>query len=318
MKYDVVAIGELLIDFTTEHSQKDGYPVMAAHPGGAPTNYLAALAKYGRSTALVAKLGDDAFGRMLRETVRSAGISDQAICVTENAFTTLAFVTRDESGERSFSFARKPGADMLLKEEEIPLELLEQTEVVHFGTVSMTDEPARSTHRAVIPKVREMGKLISFDPNLREPLWKDLKEAKEQMLWGISQTDVLKISDYEVEFLYGCSPEEGAEKILRDSPVQLVFVTLGKDGCYFANRKASGHVPGLTGLNVVDTTGAGDIFGGSAMYGILSSGKAPGELEEEELRKITRFACTAAGLSTTHVGGIPSVPDIEEVMARLK
>lgn len=317
MSYDVLAIGELLIDFTSEAAQADGYPVMAAHPGGAPTNYLAALAKYGVSTALFAKVGNDAFGRLLVDTVKQTGIACEGITVTDDAFTTLAFVTRDANGERSFSFARKPGADMMLTEQDIPYDLLDGAKVVHFGTVCMTDEPARATHKMVVEYAKKAGKLVSFDPNLREPLWKDLADAKEQILWGISKTDVLKISDSEVEFVYGIPVEEAAKKILAENDVKLVFITLGKDGCYFANRRACGHVPGITGLNVVDTTGAGDIFGGSAMYGVLSSGEKPEDLDEAQLREITRYACTAASLSTTKLGAIPSVPEKETVLAHL-
>ena len=307
--YDVIAIGELLIDFTLDRVQEDGYPVMAAHPGGAPANFLAALAKYGKKTAMLAKVGNDAFGRQLVETVQQVGIDNRGVIVADDAFTTLAFVTRDANGEREFSFARKPGADMLLREEEIDFSMIDETKALHFGTVCMTDEPARSTHCRAVEYARKAGKLVTFDPNLREPLWANLEDAKEQMLWGCGHADVVKISDNEVEFLFGTSVEEGAKILMERYGVKLVFVTLGKDGCYFANRNGAGRVPGLTGISVVDTTGAGDIFGGSAVSGLLETGKAPEDLSVEDMASIAGFACAAASLSTTYLGGIFSVPE---------
>lgn len=310
--YDVIAIGELLIDFTLDRVQEDGYPVMAAHPGGAPANFLAALAKYGKKTAMLAKVGNDALGRQLRATVEQVGIDNRGVVIADDAFTTLAFVTRDANGEREFSFARKPGADMLLREAEIDFSMIDAAKAVHFGTVCMTDEPARSTHCRVVEYARKAGKLVTFDPNLREPLWASLEDAKEQMLWGCGHADVVKISDNEVEFLFGTSVEEGAKILLERYGVKLVFVTLGKDGCYFANGSGSGRVPGLTGIHVIDTTGAGDIFGGSAVSGLLDTGKAPEDLSVEEMAAIAGFACAAASLSTTKLGGIFSVPERAE------
>lgn len=316
--FDVTAIGELLIDFTTERLQDDGYPVMAAHPGGAVANFLAPLAKYGKSVALVAKVGNDAFGRQLVRTVQECGINADCVMLTDDAFTTLAFVTLDSQGEREFSFARKSGADTLLSLKDVDFSVIERSKVLHFGSVCMTNEPARETHRKVVEHAKNAGKLISYDPNLREPLWNDLNDAREQMLWGLSQADVIKISDSEVEFLFGCAPEEGARRLFRLYRPKLVFVTLGRDGCYFMNRNAQGRVPGPDGIRTVDTTGAGDIFGGSAMYGILNSGKDPEELDESELREITRFACAAASLSTMRLGGISSVPDLQTVLDMCK
>lgn len=311
--YDVIAIGELLIDFTLDRVQENGYPVMAAHPGGSVANFLAPLAKYGKRTALLSKVGNDALGRQLADTVQKTGIDNRGVIITDSAFTTLAFVTRDANGEREFSFARKPGADTLLTMDEIDLSIVDRSQILHFGTVCMTDEPARATHYRVVEYARRAGKMITFDPNLREPLWKRLDDAKEQMLWGCAHADVVKISDNEVGFLFGASPEEGAKILLERYGVRLVFVTLGKDGCYYRNRSASGHVPGLTDIQVLDTTGAGDIFGGTAVYGILNAGKKPEDLSGEELRHIARFACVAASLSTTKLGGISGVPEKAEV-----
>lgn len=314
---DVVALGELLIDFTCEAVDAGGYPTMAAHPGGAPANFLAALSKFGAETALMGKVGDDAFGKMLLGTLQKAGIDTRGMVTTDEVFTTLAFVTLDETGNRAFSFSRKPGADTCLTERELDLRLIDETKVFHFGTLSLTHEPARSATYRAVEYARGQGKWITFDPNLRKPLWKDLDTAKEQMRWGLSQADVVKISDEEVEFLFGMTPEEGAAHILREFGGKLVFVTCGARGCFFQNRRTSGMVPGLTGLSVVDTTGAGDIFGGSALWMLLQTGEDPAELSEAQLRRVTEFACASAGLSTTRYGGISSVPSYEQVMAVL-
>ena len=315
--YDVMALGELLIDFTCKSTDADGYPTMEAHPGGAPANFLAALAKFGFRTAMLGKVGSDTFGKLLLATLKNAGIDTAGMVIDETVFTTLAFVTLDETGDREFSFARKPGADTQLQFEELDLSLIDQAKVLHFGTLSLTGEPARTTTYQVVDYAKSKGKLITFDPNLRKPLWDSLGNAKEQMLWGLQQADVVKISDEEVEFLFGLTPEEGADYILKEFDVKLVFVTCGADGCYFSNGTAKGHVPGLSGIQVKDTTGAGDIFGGSAVSRLLALEKAPEVMSEEELRNVVRFACTAAGLSTTRPGGISSVPTLEEIQALL-
>ena len=306
---DVVALGELLIDFAAKSADAGGYPTMAANPGGAPGNFLAALGVYGCKTAFIGKVGADTFGRLLRRTMQHTGIETKGIVEDPEVFTTLAFVTFDASGDRSFSFARKPGADTQLRWDEVNLHLIDEARVFHFGTLSLTDEPARTTTQQAVAYAKAKGKLITCDPNLREPLWKTPAAAKEQMLWGLRQADVVKISDEEVEFLFGLGVQDGAQYILDHYPVKLVFVTCGADGCWFQNCSASGHVDSLKGITVVDTTGAGDIFGGSAVWKLLQTGKAPEALDEAELRVIVSFACKAAGLSTTKHGGISSVPD---------
>lgn len=314
---EVVALGELLIDFTCKSTDEAGYPTMEAHPGGAPANYLAALAKFGHSTALLGKVGADAFGHLLSGTLSQAGIGTAGLVMDEAVFTTLAFVTLDSTGDRAFSFARKPGADTMLRFEELDLRLIEEAKVFHFGTLSLTGEPARTATRRAVAYAREHGVWISYDPNLRKPLWNSLEEAKNQLLWGLAQADVVKISEEEVEFLFGMDPETGAEHILQEFGVKLVFVTCGADGCWFRNVRAKGHVESLKNLSVIDTTGAGDIFGGAVMHGILQSGKAPDDLDEPDLRRIVGFACAAAGLSTTRPGGISSVPEPETVFKLL-
>ena len=205
----------------------------------------------------------------------------------------------------------------MLTFDELDLSLIDEARVFHFGTLSLTDEPARSTTYQAVAYAKAQGKLITYDPNLRKPLWHSLEEAREQLIWGLTQADVVKISDEEVEFLFGLGVQEGAEYILNHFDVKLVFVTCGADGCWFQNRKARGQVPGITGLKVIDTTGAGDIFGGSAVWKLLQTGEKPEELEEDALRDIATFACTSASLSTTRSGGISSVPAYSEVIERM-
>ena len=311
---EVVALGELLIDFTCVSKDADGYPTMAAHPGGAPANFLATLAKFGARTALLGKVGNDAFGRLLVQTLKNADIETKGIVISDDVFTTLAFVTLDETGDREFSFARKPGADTCIAFDELDLGLIDQAKVFHFGTLSLTNEPARTATQNAVAYAKAKGKLVTYDPNLRKPLWKSMDEAKDQILWGLSQADVVKISNEEVEFLFGVDVREGAQHILDHFGVKLVFVTCGADGCFCQNGLTKGHVPSLSGIHVTDTTGAGDIFGGSAVWKVLQYGKAPEMLTKEELYDIVSFACTAAGLSTTKSGGISSVPEVNEVL----
>lgn len=315
--YDVVALGELLIDFASMDTDETGYPTMKANPGGAPDNFLAALNAYGAKTAFIGKVGDDTFGHKLVDTMARAGIETKGICIDPEVFTTLAFVTFDEHGDRSFSFARKPGADTQLKWEDVDLSLIDAAKVFHFGTLSLTDEPVRTTTQKAVAYAKANGKLITFDPNLRLPLWKSGDEAKEQILWGLKQADVVKISDDEVEFLWNCSPEEGAEKLLCKYGVSLAMVTLGAEGCYLKNAAASVRVPSPE-VMPIDTTGAGDIFGGSAVARLLESGKAPAELTEENLSYIARYAATAASLSTEKSGGIPSIPGKQTVLSYIE
>ena len=315
--YDVVALGELLIDFASRGVDGAGYPTMAANPGGAPGNFLAALNKYGKKTAFLGKVGDDAFGYLLQGTLEQAGIETKGIIVDPEVFTTLAFVTFDDSGDRSFSFARKPGADTRLAWEEVDKSLIDGAKVFHFGTLSLTDEPARTATQKAVAYAKEQGKLITCDPNLRLPLWKTEAAAKEQILWSLHQADAVKISDEEVEFLWNCAPEEGAERLLTEYGVSLAMVTLGSRGCLLKTKHAACRVE-CPSVSPVDTTGAGDIFGGSAVARLLELGKGIEDLTEADLRYIGQFAVTAASLSTEYPGGIPSIPDRETVLARME
>ena len=314
---DVTALGELLIDFAPKSVDDAGYPTLAANPGGAPGNFLAALNQYGCATAMIGKVGDDMFGRLLIGTLKAAGIETRGVVVDPAQFTTLAFVSLDKSGNRDFSFARKPGADTCLTAEEMDTGLIRDSRVFHFGTLSLTNDPAKeATHKAVALAKAE-GKWISVDPNLRKPLWPTEDAAREAIEWSLHQADILKISDEEIEFLWGLSPEAGAQKLLNEYGVSLVYATLGPKGCHAATKNVSVTVDSPKGIHVIDTTGAGDIFGGSAMSRFLKLGKKPDELTEDDLRGIVTFACTAASLSTQKHGGISSVPAEDEVLAYL-
>ena len=315
--YDVVALGELLIDFAPKSVDEAGYPTLAANPGGAPGNFLAALNKYGCKTAMIGKVGSDMFGSLLLNTLKNAGIDTAGVRVDGDVFTTLAFVSLDKSGNRDFSFARKPGADTCLKPEEVDEALIAQAKVFHFGTLSLTDEPAASATRKAIELAKAHGLLVSLDPNLRKPLWRKDEDARKAVEWSLRQADIVKISDEEIQWLWGLSPEEGAQKLLKECGVSLVYATLGPKGCHAETASASVTVASPSGIHVVDTTGAGDIFGGSAMSQFLKSGKAPNRLTEKELENIVRFACTAASLSTQTHGGISSVPEEATVRAKM-
>ena len=314
---DVVALGELLIDFAAKSADGSGYPTLAANPGGAPGNFLAALNTYGKKTAFLGKVGNDTFGQLLLGSLRDAGIETKGIVVDDSVFTTLAFVTFDESGDRSFSFARKPGADTQLTWEEVDKTMIDEARVFHFGTLSLTGEPARTTTQKAVTYAKAQGKLITCDPNLRKPLWASMEEAREQILWSLQQADVVKISDDEVDFLWGCSPEEGADKLLNEYGVSLAMVTLGPKGCYLKTANAVCVAPGPK-VSPIDTTGAGDIFGGSAVSRLLDLDKEIADLTAEDLAFIGCFATTAASLSTEVSGGIPSIQDKAVVLERMK
>ena len=317
--FDVVALGELLIDFACASKDEAGYPTLAANPGGAPGNFLAALQAYGCTTAMLGKVGADAFGKLLVGTLEARGIDTRGIIMDDDVFTTLAFVTLDDTGNREFSFARKPGADTRLTEQEaLAAGLIDDCRVFHFGTLSLTDEPVRSATRAAVKRAKAQGKLISLDPNLRKPLWKSEDEARAQIEWSLHHADIVKISDEEIDFLWGISPEDGAQKLLSEYGVSLVYATLGPKGCHVANRSGAVTVSSPKGIHVVDTTGAGDIFGGSAMSRFLTLGKRPETLSIADMTEIVRFACCAASLSTQTHGGISSVVPMEQVLDCVK
>jgi len=311
---DVVSLGEVLIDFAEVSSNKDGYPTLAANPGGAPANFLSPIAKYGLKAAMIGKVGNDTFGKLLINTLKKNGINTKGVVVDNNVFTTLAFVTIDKKGDRSFAFARKPGADTQLDFSEIDLSLIDKCKVFHFGTLSLTNNPSKVATKKLVDYAKKNNKLVSFDPNLRKPLWSNLEDAKAAMLYGLKKADIVKISDEEVEFLFGIKDKDASKYLLNKfKNIKLLYVTCGSKGSYYSTKNISGFVEAMKNIKVVDTTGAGDIFGGSAMYKLLTKKKKIENLTNNDLIEIVKFATISAGLSTTKLGGISSVVDIKEI-----
>lgn len=315
-KTDVVALGELLIDFTLNGESTQGNPMFEANPGGAPCNVLSMLSKLGKKTSFIGKVGNDQFGRLLRDTIEEVGIDSTNLLVDKEIPTTLAFVHTFPDGDREFSFYRKPGADMMLTENEISDEMVSNTKIFHFGTLSMTHENVRKATIKAIELAKANGAIISLDPNLREPLWDSLENAREQMLKAVSMCDVLKISDNEIQFLTGLEDyEEGIAKLRSMYDIPLVCLTLGKDGSRAYYKDIRVEVPGFKQENVIDTTGAGDTFCGCVLNYICENGLH--NLAEENLRKMITFANAAASLVTLKRGAIKSMPSKEEVEALL-
>lgn len=315
--YDVTAVGELLIDFAPAGADADGTPLFRAQEGGAPVNYLAALAACGCRTAMIGKVGRDAFGRMLTDTLRTRGVETRGVRADADAFTTLAFVTLDADGERSFHFARKPGADTLLRTDELVWELIDGARTLHFGTLSLTDEPAAGATAAAVERARARGRQITFDPNLRLPLWKRADDARAAMDWGLRQADIVKLALDEAAFLLGpVTPEDAARQLMDTYGVRLVMITMGAAGCCLCNGTAAVRAPAMP-VKPVDTTGAGDIFFGAAMSRVLAADAPPALLDADALSAVARFACCAAGLSVCRRGGVASVPAEAEIRSAL-
>ncbi|MBR4710918.1 MAG: carbohydrate kinase [Clostridia bacterium] len=316
--FDVVALGELLIDFTENGQSAQGNTLFEANPGGAPCNVLAMLGKLGRKCAFVGKVGDDMFGHLLREVAREAGICTDALLTDSAARTTLAFVKTAANGDRDFSFYRNPGADMMLTEDELPADMLRDTRVFHFGTLSMTHEAVRQATKAAVAAAREAGAVISFDPNLRPPLWDSLDTAAEQIRWGLGQADVVKIADNEITFLTSEQDLEKAAGILlaRCPNIRLLNVTAGADGsCAYC----CGHrvfVPAFRLGGTIETTGAGDTFCACVIHDVLENGLE--NRTADSLRAMLLFANAAAYLVTTKKGAIRSMPEPGEVTELLK
>ncbi len=309
--YDVVALGELLIDFAPAGNSEQGNQFFEACPGGAPCNVLAMLNKLGKKTAFIGKVGNDQFGKLLKGTIDEIGIDSNGLLLDEEVNTTLAFVHTFPNGDRDFSFYRNPGADMMLTEDDVDYELIRQAKVFHFGTLSMTDEPVRTATKKSLEAAKEAGCLISFDPNLRPPLWKSLDTAKEMMEYGFGYCDILKISDNEIQFVSGKEDyDEGIQYLIDKYNIPLIFLTMGKDGSrayHKGKRVEAGGFP----VKTIETTGAGDAFCGSAINGVLDCGFE--NLTEEKLMEIITFANAAAALVTTKKGAIRAMPNPKHV-----
>ena len=315
--YDITALGELLIDLPQIGDSSRGLPLYEANPGGAPANVLAMANQLGNRCAFLGKVGRDAFGSLLQKTLSDLGICTDGISEDPEIPTTLAVVSTDASGDRSFSFYRSPGADLRLREEDLVPDLL-RCRIFHFGSLSLTAEPARSTTRKAVELARKNGALISFDPNLRESLWKSLSQAKEQMLWGVSQCDVLKIADNELEFLTGkTDPEQGIDSLMAAYPrLRLCCVTEGAAGSRCRYQNLSVREKAVDTGPVVDTTGAGDTFCACVLNTLLKDGWS--SLNEEGLHRMLRLANTAASIVTTRKGALCSMPDPSEIEAHIR
>ena len=316
-QYDVAAFGELLIDFTENGTSGQGNPVYEANPGGAPCNVLSMLNKLGHRTAFLGKVGNDIFGRQLRAAVESAGIDVSGLLTDEDVRTTLAFVETKPDGDRDFSFYRNPGADMMLTKDEIQEDLIRDSRIFHFGTLSSTHEGVREATRYAIDVAKEAGCIISFDPNLRPPLWKSLDDAKAEIEYGLGKCDILKISDNEVEFLFGTTDyDKGAALLKEKYNIPLILITLGKDGsrAYYKDMKVEA-APFLQ-EKTIETTGAGDTFCASSLNYVLEHGLD--NLTEENLKELLTFANAAASLITTRKGALRVMSTKEEVLDFMK
>lgn len=312
-KYDVTAMGELLSDFTENGFSKQGNPLFEANPGGAPCNVLAMLSKLGYKTAFVGKVGNDIFGRQLKVAIEEVGIENGFLLVDEKIHTTLAIVHTLEDGDRDFSFYRNPGADMMLTEDEVPENLIANSRMFHFGTLSMTHEGVRAATKKAVQIARKSDCIISFDPNLRPPLWKNMDEAREQVLWGLKNCDILKISDNEIIWLTGKKNyTEGVRWICERYQIPLIFVSMGKDGSRAYYKGHMIEVKAFLNPNTIETTGAGDTFMGCVLGTILEKGLE--NLTEKDLHEMLVFANAGASIITTRKGALRVMPDKEEVL----
>ena len=311
--FDVVALGELLVDFTQNGTSEQGNLLFEANPGGAPANVLAMLRKLGRRCAFIGKVGRDSFGDMLAKTVDEAGIDIRCLTRDADIPTTLAVVHTFPNGDRDFSFYRKPGADIRLSTDDLDRDLLRSCRIFHFGTLSLTDEPSRSATREAVRIAREAGALLSFDPNLRPPLWPDEETARREISWGLKQCDILKIADNELRFMTGeVDFHRGAEQLKTHYPnIRVLNVTAGSDGSYSLTDSHWVYEPACKRGGVIETTGAGDTFCACVLNYVLEHG-ADG-LSEHDLHSMLHYANTAAWIVTTRKGAIRSMPEPEEV-----
>ena len=311
--FDVTALGELLIDFTENGTSSQGNPLLEANPGGAVCNVLAMLGRLGKKTAFIGKVGQDMFGTQLKNAVEEVGIDTRALFMDEEVHTTLAFVHTYPDGDRDFSFYRNPGADMMLTKDEVPADLIQNSRLFHFGTLSSTHEGVREATRHAIEIAKNAGCLITFDPNLRPPLWNSLEDARREIEYGMTKCDVLKISDNEVEFLFGTTDyDKGAALIREKYNIPLVLITMGKEGsrAYYKDMRVEA-APFLQ-ENTIETTGAGDTFCASILNYVLEHGLE--SLTEENLLEMLTFANAAASLITTRKGALRVMPSRQEVI----
>ncbi|TCL76487.1 fructokinase [Hydrogenispora ethanolica] len=311
--FDVVAMGELLIDFTPAGVSGAGQQLFEQNPGGGPANLLTAVSKLGKKGAFLGMVGQDQFGTFLRKVLRENGVDDRGLKQTTSAPTTLAFVHLDPLGDRSFSFYRKPGADLMIRAEDLDDEIIKNGKIFHFSSLSLTDEPARSATRKAVQFAKEHGLLISFDPNYRPLLWNHIAAAREQIRSVLPYVDIIKVSEEELELITDTADLEKGSAMICEQGIDVVFVTLGPAGCFYRYPPGTGRVDGFT-VPTIDTTGAGDAFLGGVLYWLsempLDQIRA---LDRDKFEQIIRFANAVGALTTTKKGGIPALPGLEEV-----
>lgn len=310
--YDVTALGELLIDFTENGISEQGNPILEANPGGAPCNVLSMLAKLGHKGAFIGKIGDDMFGNQLTYAIKEVGIDTTGLKRDAQVHTTLAFVHTLEDGDREFSFYRNPGADMMLSEADIDEALIKDSKIFHFGSLSMTDEVCRKATRKAIEIAEKSGAILSYDPNLREPLWKSMDEAKGQILYGMQHCNVLKISDNEIQWLTGMEDYDAGILLLMEKyHIPLILLSMGKNGSRAYTDKFRVERPAFVTEDTIETTGAGDAFCGCILHYILEHGWH--EYNEKELGEMLELANAAASIVTTRKGALRVMPKLEEI-----
>ena len=316
-EYDVIALGELLIDMTDNGLSEQGNTLFEANPGGAPCNVLAMLRKLNHKVGFIGKVGDDIFGHKLKAVLNDVGINTDNLLIDKDCRTTLAFVETHADGDRSFSFYRNPGADMMLRKEDINEKLLEQTKIFHFETVYMTPEDARQATMYAVETAKKNGAIISFDPNIREMLWESLETAKEQVHYGLKMCDILKISDNEIQWLTGEQDfTAGVKKIRAEYDIPLILVSMGKDGsrAYYLEEGSSEifvEEKAVLQKNTIETTGAGDTFMGCILHYILQKGLKG--LKQADLSEMLQFANAAASIITTRKGALRVMPNLQEI-----
>lgn len=310
--FDITAFGELLIDYTPAGKSTSGMDLFEQNPGGAPANVLACASKLGQKTAFIGKIGMDLQGEFLRKTLQDAQINTDGLISDDRYFTTLAFVSLKENGERSFSFARKPGADMEICKEDVDLSIISNSKIFHFGSLSLTGSPARETTYFALEEAKKSNCIISYDPNYRPLLWKSKELAKEQMRAVLTYVDLIKLSDEETELLTDQADPETAARFLTDSGIKMVAVTLGKGGALIATKEGFVTVPGFP-VDAVDTTGAGDAFWGAFLYSLGELGEPIERIPLSRVQEIARFANAAAAYCVTKRGAIPAMPELCDI-----
>lgn len=315
--FDITVFGEILIDFTSQGMNEDGQMLYARNPGGAPANVAVAAGKLGAKTAFLGKAGKDMHGQFLRSVLEKENVDTTGLILDDQYFTTLAFVQVSENGERTFAFARKPGADTQIQKEEMDVDVLDHTNIFHVGSLSLTDQPARDTTFYAVKRAKKKGSIISYDPNYRASLWKDEETAKKHMRSLVPYVDLMKISDEETELLTGHEDVREAAEALYHQGVKIVAVTLGGKGAYIYCKDGGCLVPGFAVSHVADTNGAGDSFWGGFLYKISRAEKRPDELTKEELAEYARFGNAVASLCVEKKGAIPAMPELAQVEERL-